>query len=158
MFNRSLWQPLLLFCGALGADRLSKGIAITELTQGPYTVFPGFNLSLALNKGISWSLLSAHSTYSSAALFCMVLAVILLFGWVTVREHQAGNSIVWQSLVLAGALSNLVDRLLYGGVVDFIDFHWGAWHFATFNIADICIVVGISFLVKRIVIDEMGSR
>ena len=52
-------------------------------------------------------------------------------------------------MVIAGAVSNFFDRIYYGAVIDFIDFHYGAWHWPTFNIADMCIVMGIGGIFLR---------
>jgi signal peptidase II len=59
------------------------------------------------------------------------------------------NKILSYSLILAGAIGNLIDRVNYGFVVDFIDLHIKNWHFATFNIADFSIFIGMIIIMKN---------
>ena len=74
-------------------------------------------------------------------------AVVAAFIIVMLRSHaQQGLFASALSLILGGAVGNVIDRLRLGAVTDFLDFHWGDWHFATFNLADSAITVGVGFL------------
>lgn len=95
--------------------------------------------------GIGWGLFPASSWYGK--LFLSLVAVIfvgILWKWYE-KSHTASqqNGLI---LIMGGGLSNAIDRILHGGVFDFIDLHYGPHHFHTFNIADILISVGFIFL------------
>jgi signal peptidase II len=67
----------------------------------------------------------------------------VLFSLYAVVQHLNGIPIYFESFVVGGAISNIIDRVHYGVVIDFIDLHLGIWHWATFNIADVFIMVGV---------------
>jgi signal peptidase II len=142
--------------GAVGiflADRLSKWAVLQTLALGENRrVVPGlFNLTHLRNRGAAFGLFAdAESTvvvvfliaFSVAAL---VLVLVLLWRGTTSAWTGAGLS-----LILGGALGNLVDRLRDGGVVDFLDFHLGPYHWPAFNVADSAIVIGAAVLMLEL--------
>ena len=115
-------------------DQLTKAFILTILK--PFTSYPVtefLNFILVYNKGAAFGFLS-NSTFDANKLF--------LFGvlW-TLRPGRSQSATgIW--LIIGGALGNLVDRIVHGHVVDFIDFHYAGWHYSTFNLADACITVG----------------
>lgn len=136
--------PIIVFT----IDRLTKWWAVTFLCQEPLSVFGNaVSCLITYNKGISWSLL----TFDGAACFwligLLIMSVILLLVWHTYLQYMQKNLIYGELLVLGGALSNLYDRVLYGGVVDFILLQYGDWSFPVFNCADIAIVCGVMLMV-----------
>ncbi|MBM3887394.1 signal peptidase II [Candidatus Dependentiae bacterium] len=100
-----------------------------------------------MNKGVSFSWFASESTLGYIMLTIAVFAIIVLFVFYAVGQYRLGYPLYGECCVLAGAVSNFIDRIQYGGVIDFIDFHIGSWHFPTFNIADIYICTGITWLV-----------
>lgn len=147
--------PALITCGGIiGLDRLTKWYAISTFATTPLTLFPGCDFILALNRGISWSLLWSVSNLQTWLLSAGIFLVIALFFVAALHDYQRDESIVPHAMVLGGAVSNLYDRLAYGGVVDFIDLHAYGWHWPTFNVADICIVVGVLLLMKRTIFEK----
>lgn len=140
---------IFLFFVSVLADRLTKWWALTSLQSGPMAVVPGLRFSFAWNRGISWGLFNSLSGAHFYLLTLAIVAVILFFSLHTVVEYRASRPIYYEILVLAGAISNLFDRLYYKAVVDFIDVYAGAWHWPTFNVADACIVVGIFGIITR---------
>ena len=130
-------------------DQASK-LAVLRLLEPYQTIplVPGFNLTLAFNRGASFSFLAEAGgwqrwLFSGIALAASVVIVILL------RRTPAADRLngLGLSLVLSGAVGNLIDRLRLGHVVDFFDVYYRAWHFPAFNIADSAITVGAALLV-----------
>jgi signal peptidase II len=130
-------------------DQASK-LAVLRLLEPHQTipVVPGFNLTLAFNRGASFSFLADAGgwqrwLFSGIALAASVIIVILLRR-TPPAERLNGLGL---SLVLSGAVGNLIDRLWLGHVVDFLDVYYRGWHFPAFNIADSAISIGAALLV-----------
>lgn len=123
------------------ADRLTKMAALSFLASGAVTLFPGLSFSLAFNTGISFSLFSSWGANSwlLSALIATIVAVLVI-SWRFLASSTTGD--IGYGLIIGGAIGNMFDRLYMGGVIDFIDLHWGAWHWPTFNIADTAICIG----------------
>ncbi len=108
-----------------------------------------FDLRYAENRGISYGFLSADSLESRILLFVLTGVIALgVLVWM-LREHKMGD-IAALALVLGGALGNIIDRVRFTYVVDYADFHLGAWRpFAVFNLADAAITGGVVLLLAR---------
>ncbi len=141
----------------IAVDQLSKWMAEASLTLGqPVAVFPHLNMSLAYNFGAAFSFLGDQGGWQRW--FFAILAVVVsafIINWLRkLKPHQSWAA-VGLTLVLGGAIGNLIDRLMYGKVIDFIDFYvnfdvpflLNNGHFATFNVADIAITCGAALLV-----------
>ena len=137
---------LIIFASSFWLDRWTKNLAIKFLSQDSIVVNNWLNFSLQWNRGVSFSLFSFDSPWGVFGLTLGVMVVIVLFGFYAVGQFRNGKLLYGETLVMAGALSNLVDRFKHGAVADFIDFHLGSWHFATVNIADVFIFLGITWL------------
>ena len=112
-------------------------------------LLPIFNLTLVHNEGISLGLLQASSDAMRWGLVAMTGAVSLFVASWLWREANRLDAL-GLSLVLGGALGNLVDRVRYGYVVDYADLHFGAFRpFLVFNIADAAITIGVLVLLAR---------
>jgi signal peptidase II len=105
-----------------------------------------FNLVLTMNSGMSFGLFNTSAT-ANALIFTVVALVIVgaLLAWLHMTHDRLLTIAI--GLVIGGALGNVVDRLLRGAVVDFLDFHLGAWHWFAFNLADAAISVGVALMV-----------
>jgi signal peptidase II len=130
-------------------DQLSK-ITITKTFQlGEEKVITSFfNLVLAYNKGAAFSFLSnsgGWQRYFFTAIGIGAAAYIILL----LKKHGGQRMFSWAlSLILGGAIGNVIDRLIYGHVVDFLDFHWsGFGHFPAFNLADSAICLGAALFI-----------
>lgn len=129
-------------------DQLSKHWIVQMLSfaeSRPVTDF--FNLALAHNTGAAFSFLAEAGGWQR--LFFIVVAVVasavMLY---LLRKH--GREVLFSmalSLVLGGALGNLIDRIRWGYVVDFLDFYYGSYHWPAFNVADMAITGGVILLV-----------
>jgi signal peptidase II len=115
----------------------------------PVTSF--FNLVLAYNKGAAFSFLAAEAgwqryLFSGIAIAAAAFIVYLL------KRHAGQRLFCWAlALVLGGAVGNLIDRIAYGHVIDFLDVHVAGWHWPAFNIADSAICIGAAMFI----IDEL---
>ncbi len=138
-----------LFIITIFLDRITKLFALQSLLTGEKNISPFLKLSLALNRGVSFGMFNFKTTLPFIALAIFIFLVIVAFAVYTVFRFKKNKNIFFEILVLAGALSNFVDRILYGGVIDFIDFYISSWHWPTFNFADIFIFVGIAGMFIR---------
>jgi len=133
-------------------DQITKLWVVRLLEGSPFIKMTSFlNIVLAYNKGAAFSFLASASgwqRYFFSAVSLIAILVILHF----IRKN-AGQKLFCLafSLILGGAIGNLIDRLLYGQVTDFIDFHIGTWHWPAFNVADSAITIGAVLFV----IDEL---
>lgn len=139
---------LLLAVVVIGLDQTSKLAISHHFVYGEaMAVTPFFNLVLAHNTGAAFSFLSDAGgmqrwLFSAIAIVASVWIVWLL------RRHQAEKLFSFAlAFILGGALGNLIDRIVYGYVVDFLDFYWGSYHFAAFNLADSAITCGAALLI-----------
>jgi len=134
-------------------DQITK-ITITRTfmhgEEKPITGF--FNLVLAYNPGAAFSFLAAQGGWQRY-LFTAIGVVAVGFIIYLLRKHAGQRMFCWAlALIMGGALGNLIDRVAYGHVIDFLDFYWkGLGHFPAFNIADSAICIG-AFL---FIVDEL---
>ena len=140
---------IFAFFFVVALDRITKWWALLHLVHGDRDVLPGLRLSLTFNRGISWSLLSFDSAHYFWLVSAIIILVILLFVGYAVRAALRGVNVAAEVMVIAGASSNILDRFLYGGVIDFIECYVGSWSWPTFNIADVFIVTGVVYLLVR---------
>ena len=141
-----LWLSLLL----IGADQATKWLAITHLEYlQPVTVIEGFwDWTLVHNYGAAFSFLSDAGGWQKwffSALAVVISLVMTL--WLRVTPRADWRNALPLALVIAGAIGNLIDRLRFGYVVDFVDWYVGKHHWPAFNVADSAIVVGAVLLV-----------
>jgi signal peptidase II len=140
-------------------DQASK-LAVLRLLE-PYQVMPVvpdfFNLTLAFNRGASFSFLAEAGGWQRW-LFSGISAIAAVVIIVLLRRTSPGDRLngYGLALVLGGAIGNLVDRLRLGHVVDFFDVYHRAWHFPAFNVADSAITIGAALLVLGI--GRQGDR
>lgn len=120
----------------LAAFHLHESLAVTSF----------FNLVLVMNPGASFSFLADAGGWQRWAFIGLALAISL---WliVLIRRH-AGERLqpAAFALILGGALGNVIDRIRFGAVVDFLDFHLAGWHWPAFNLADSAITLGVTLL------------
>lgn len=125
-------------------DQATKAWASAELVYAqPNEIFSWLNITLHHNEGAAFSFLSDAGGWQRYFFTGIAVGVsVVITVWMTrlkPEEYLLGWSL---ALVLAGAVGNVIDRILLGYVVDFISVHWQGWYFPTFNIADGCITLG----------------
>lgn len=142
---------LALAAVVIVADQVTKYWATASLVYGfPEAVFYGFNLTLLHNTGAAFSFLSEQGGWQRW-LFSAIAVVISMVVLVWMHRLERGQR--WAplalALILGGALGNLVDRVRFGYVVDFIQIYYEAWSWPAFNIADAAITCGAVMLILR---------
>ena len=106
-----------------------------------------FNLVRAHNSGAAFSFLAGASGWQRWFFSVLGLAAAVVIVWL-LKSHAGQKLFAFAlALILGGAIGNVIDRVLYGYVVDFLDFHWRNWHFPAFNVADSAITVGAACLI-----------
>lgn len=144
----SMWPWLGIALIIVLIDQITK-VTITRLfTFGeslPVTSF--FNLVLTYNPGAAFSFLAGAGGWQRW--FFTAVAVIAVITILYLLKRHAGQKMFcWAlALILGGAIGNLIDRVLYGHVIDFLDFHLKGWHWPAFNVADMAIVGGAALFV-----------
>ena len=132
----------------LAVDQATKLWAAGTLDYGmPVTVLPFFNLTLVHNTGAAFSFLADAGGWQRI-FFIVVSGVVslVLAAWLWRLPRDARLLGIALALVLGGAVGNLVDRVAYGYVIDFLDFHATGWHWPAFNVADSAISCGVVLL------------
>jgi signal peptidase II len=140
------WLALALVI--LIADQLTKTLILGHYRLGDSTVVTGFfNIVRAHNPGAAFSFLAGASGWQRWFFTAIGVVATLVILWM-LKAH-AGQKLFSFALacILGGAVGNVVDRLMHGYVVDFLDFHWAGWHFPAFNIADSGITIGAACLI-----------
>ena len=132
----------------LAADQATKWwiLEVVRLPEvGRIPVTPFLNLTMVWNRGVTFGLLQGEAwwhAYLLAAVASAIAGVLLV--WLARAESRAVALAL--GLVLGGAVGNVIDRLRFGAVVDFVDVHAFGWHWYVFNVADSAIVIGVGLL------------
>lgn len=111
----------------------------------PMEILPFFNLVLLWNRGISFGMLGHMQSWMPIALTLAISLVALTLAIWLLRARDLPTALAL-GFIVGGALGNIVDRVRFGAVADFLDFHWGHLHFWSFNVADSAIFVGVVIL------------
>ena len=147
---------LALIAVLIAADQLTKNLVVRSVElYGSAAVIPGFfNITRIHNKGAIFGAFSgARGGGILLVLSAASLSALGLVGYYFIKTPASDRKVkAALSLILAGALGNLVDRVVRGFVVDFLDFYVGRWHWPFFNVADSCITVGALLLILFFVI------
>ena len=142
---RWLWWALAVVV----LDQSTKLAAVALLDPASSVeLIPTLDLVLAYNTGAAFSFLSTAGGWQRWLFIGLALAIcVFILHWLRDLPRRARWLPLALSLVLGGAVGNVIDRVRIGAVVDFIDFHVGAWHWPAFNVADTAICVGAAMLV-----------
>jgi len=146
--TKTLLSYACIFLTSFLADRITKLWAVIN-AQEPIAVCQSLNFSLSWNRGVSWSFFNDASTIGFYLLTFVLIAMISIFSVYAFIQYKNRWNISFEILMLSGALSNIVDRFYYGAVADFIDFYVGAWHWPTFNLADMFIFIGVFAIITK---------
>ncbi len=142
--HKWLWLAALV----LVIDQITKRVVDTTLRlYESIPVHPSFSLTYHRNQGAAFSFLSSAGGWQRWFFIGLaVIASVLICFWIRqIPNDRKLEASAW-ALVLGGALGNLIDRVLYGYVIDFLDVYYGDWHWPAFNVADSAITVGVVLL------------
>ena len=145
----SAWRWFALSAGIVAADQLTKWLVLGYFeNRYPRVELTGFfNLVLVFNKGAAFSLFAQAAGWQTPLLAAFALAAAVIVSVLIMRNPDRGLLCLGLALILGGAVGNLIDRLRFGHVVDFLDFHALGWHWPAFNVADSAICVGAVILI-----------
>ncbi len=143
-------KTLIISLIVLFIDLLTKYLAY-KFFQTPIVIIPNFfQLNYAINTGAAWSILSNHTYLLNIV---SIIIFILIFMYSKSFKNNLRNNIAF-SLIYGGILGNVLNRLFNSYVIDFIDFKIFNYDYPIFNIADMCVVIGIILLIVAIIKGE----
>lgn len=145
------WQWFGLAAAIIVIDQISKIYCQFFLPIiGTYEVIPGFfRLALYYNTGAAFGFLANAAGWQTYFFSLLAIAVSCWIAWGIWHEHFVGAKCIGATLILGGAIGNLMDRCLYGYVIDFLCFYYQTFSYPAFNIADSCITIGVIFLLAN---------
>ncbi len=147
--NKKMVLINLMFAFAfIVLDQMTKTFILKMLLSTPFksqSVLPFFSLTLVLNEGVSFGFL-ANLANAKIIILILVAFIVIFVSYLFLKEENKYNSFGY-ALIIAGAIGNTIDRITYGGVVDFLDFHIKNWHYPAFNVADISIFCGAFIII-----------
>ncbi len=131
----------------LGVDQLTKQAVFSSFSlYEKAVVIPGyFNVTFVTNRGAAFSLMAGidspwrHYFFITVSTLALILLTVLWFR-IRLKSPEKGWGL---ALIAGGAVGNLIDRVRFGAVIDFIDIHWHGYHWPAFNIADSAICIGV---------------
>lgn len=153
--NKIFFLSILLSLILIFVDQITKNIAYINVnnlinkTNGVheyFNIYPFLNIVLVFNKGISFGIFNNTNTFISSLLTFLILIIILCILFMLYNSKNIYKSF-YLSMILSGAIGNIIDRFNYGAVVDFIDFHISNWHFPAFNFADTMISLSVLLII-----------
>lgn len=151
-----LWSPhgpvnwLILSAVVIIVDQVTKYLVAQEFSLfDSVALMPHLNLTLLHNTGAAFSFLADAGGWQRW--FFIILGSVVSLGimvWLRKLPEEQGFALpLGLSLILGGAVGNIIDRAWHGYVIDFIDFYYGSWHWPAFNVADIAISLGAFFFI-----------
>lgn len=142
-----MWLGLLVIVFAVVADQISKFFAALQLVEGvPVAVTSFFNWVKVWNTGVSFSMFNNYGQTGAVVLSVFALGVVVfLFMWMLKETNRLKIAAI--ALIIGGAVGNVFDRIRFGAVLDFLDFHYQNLHWPAFNLADSFICIGVFVLI-----------
>lgn len=151
----SLTKAYLIALIVVVLDQLSKWLLL-DIVQMPerehITLAPFFNLVMVWNRGISFGMMQglSHPEYVLGGVALVIVAVLTIW----LKKVERLREIIGIGIIIGGAVGNFIDRLRFGAVADFFDFHVAGYHWPAFNIADAAICIGAFLLVLESVYEK----
>lgn len=153
MKRRGLLPFLAVALAVAALDQITKQLIVTHL--GPFEVIEVtsfFTIVYVENTGSAFGM---FRSLGNAFFIAAAVLAILFIGWLMVKDSDHRLIL---SLVLGGAAGNLIDRIRYGHVVDFLDFHIGGVHWPAFNVADSALTIGVTLLIITMLFPPSRKR
>ena len=149
-------KVLALGGGVIVLDQITKAVVLSHLAPGTHVdVVDGFvTLTLVMNPGLAFGLLGGVPAGWRWVVAVLSVAALIVLARVALRVLPEGGRLdqIAIGLIFGGAIGNLIDRLRFGAVVDFVDLHVRGYHWPAFNVADSAITVGVILLALRLVL------
>jgi signal peptidase II len=156
---RAFWPGIGIAILVIAADQLTKWWIVYEVMALPRVieVTPFFNLVMTWNPGISFGLFDIGSPLNALVLSVLALLIVaILLVWLYRSDRLfIGTGI---GLISGGAIGNVIDRIRFGAVADFLDFHVAGYHWPAFNVADSMITIGAVMIVLDTLFDRGQTR
>ncbi len=156
MMFRWLWLSLLV----IALDQFTKQLVESAFAlRESMAVLPYFNLVLVYNEGAAFSFLSDQGGWQRWFFVLLALVVIaVLISWLRRLGREEQLVAVALSFIIGGAVGNLIDRVIYGHVIDFVDLYYSGWHWPAFNVADSAIVLGVALMLYDLIFGEVFQK
>lgn len=153
-----MWFGLAIALAVVIIDQCSKYYILWFLGDGAYIpIAEYFNIVRAWNTGVSFSMLNNYGNVGAWILSGLaILIVLMLFQWLRKEDNKMVQAAL--GLIMGGAVGNIIDRIRFGAVFDFLDFHVADWHWPAFNVADSCICVGAAIIIFEALIIKFRER
>lgn len=156
---RGLGRWLLFALFLIVIDQLTKIGFDHALRYGQrVNILPFFDFTLLYNKGAAFSFLANQPGWQRWFFTVLGLGASVFILWMMHTHRSQHRFLLALTLILGGALGNVIDRIAYGHVVDFLLFYWQQWHYPAFNIADSAITVGAILLIIDEILRIRGQR
>ena len=147
-FKKNFFINFILVLTIFGLDRITKNFVISQSKSNlsnDLFLSNYLNISLMWNEGIAFGLFAFdESFFYNFITILIIMVIIIVFFMILKNKGYKKYSLI---LILGGALGNLYDRIFFGAVPDFIDFHIGDFHWFVFNVADIFISIGVIIMI-----------
>jgi len=145
---------LFIIIAAFSADQLSKIAADMYVADSHgLAIFDWFNLIKVWNTGVSFSMFNDYGNIGKYLLIILALIVCAFLLYLMLKEKNK-LKITALGLIIGGALGNVIDRIRFGAVFDFLDFHYQTYHWPAFNLADTFICIGAGLLIMMEVLNS----
>ena len=153
-----MWLGLIVIVLTVAADQISKFFAAEHLVESqPFASTSFFNWVKVWNTGVSFSMFNNYGQTGAIILSVFALGVAAsLFYWMLKETNKL--KIAALACIIGGAIGNVIDRVRYGAVLDFLDFHYKNMHWPAFNLADSFICVGVFMLICLEFMDNKKER
>jgi len=152
------WLWLTLLC--LAVDQITKQwVAGSFMLYESVSVLPVFSITYVHNLGAAFSFLADQGGWQRWFITAIAaIASIVFIIWLAKTPRSQTLLSIAFALMLSGALGNLIDRVLFGYVIDFLDFHWSGNHFPAFNVADSTIFIGAALMILDSFVSENDNK
>jgi len=152
-------RGLALAAVVIALDQVTKWWILTRVMTPPRVIeiTSYFNLVMTWNRGVSFGMFNNDASWN---LWLLPLLVLVISGMLLVWLARAGRPVLALGLggILGGAIGNLIDRLRFGAVADFLDFHVWGFHWPAFNVADAAITIGVTVLIAESLFGQRETR
>ena len=153
IIKRENFYLLIVILIIFSLDRYSKNVIMKNFSENVFYINDFVNFDLIWNTGIGFGLLDFNSEFIYKSITILIAFLIILLIYFASISDKYDSKVF--AIIIGGALGNFYDRVTINAVPDFIDFHFGQFHWFTFNVADIFITIGvILFLMKNLIIKQ----